>query len=84
MEPKPVLLRRRQEGDAFEWNGYRRKLRRWFINEKIPVQEREQAVIVEQAEKIRGIITSHGPCLSIEDEHGIMKARIYVQKMKIE
>lgn len=84
VEPKPILLRRRQEGDAFEWNGYRRKLRRWFINEKIPVQEREQAVIVEQAEKIRGIINRHGPCLSIEDEHGIMKARIYVQKMKIE
>ncbi|MCU0082451.1 tRNA lysidine(34) synthetase TilS [Streptococcus danieliae] len=84
VESKPVLLRRRQEGDAFEWNGYRRKLRRWFINEKIPVQEREQAVIVEQNEKIQGIVNSHGPCLSIENEHGIMKARIYVQKMKIE
>lgn len=84
VEEAPVLLRRRQEGDVFELNGHRRKLRRWFINEKVSVQEREQAVIVEQNEKIQGILNTHGPCLSIQNEHGIMKARIYVQKMEKE
>ncbi|MBF0805834.1 MULTISPECIES: tRNA lysidine(34) synthetase TilS [unclassified Streptococcus] len=81
VEAAPVLLRRRQEGDVFEWNGHQRKLRRWFINEKVPLQEREHAVIVEQNEKIQGILNTHGPCLSIQNEHGIMKARIYVQKI---
>ncbi|MBF8970775.1 tRNA lysidine(34) synthetase TilS [Streptococcus sp. NLN76] len=81
VEERPVLLRHRQEGDVFVWRGMRRKLRRWFINEKIPIQERDQAVLVLQDEKIQGILNTHGPCLSIQNEHGIMKARIYVQKM---
>ncbi len=52
----PILIRRRKEGDQLLVNGHHQKLRRWFINHKIPISLRQKALIIEQNHNILSVV----------------------------
>ncbi len=51
-----LILRHRQSGDYLIINGHRKKVRRLFIDLKIPAEKRKNAIIVEQFGKICSIL----------------------------
>jgi len=62
-------------------NGHHKKIRRYFIDNKYSLQERQQAIIVEQKGEIfaiAGIVTSD---LSKYLKHDIMKDILYIKKI---
>ena len=76
-----ILLRHRQDGDKILLNGHHKKIRRYFIDNKYSLQERKQAIIVEQKGEIfaiAGIVTSD---LSKYLKHDIMKDILYIKKI---
>ncbi|HFU4006790.1 TPA: tRNA lysidine(34) synthetase TilS, partial [Streptococcus suis] len=77
----PIRLRGRQTGDTILINGVNKKLRRWFIDNKIPQQIRQEAVIIEQAGEIYGIANLASSDLSKSIKNDIIKATLYI-KMK--
>lgn len=76
-----ILLRQRQAGDRLFINGLHKKLRRWFIDEKIPQKARKEAIVVEQEGKIYGIANLVSSDLSKSAKNDIIKAILYI-KMK--
>lgn len=77
----PILVRGRQAGDTIRINGVTKKLRRWFIDNKIPQKVRQEAVVIEQAGKIYGIANLASSDLSKSIKNDIIKATLYI-KMK--
>lgn len=77
----PILVRGRQAGDTIRINGVTKKLRRWFIDNKIPQKVRQEAVVIEQAGKIYGIVNLASSDLSKSIKNDIIKATLYI-KMK--
>ncbi|HFI0119656.1 TPA: tRNA lysidine(34) synthetase TilS [Streptococcus suis] len=77
----PIRLRGRQAGDTILINGVNKKLRRWFIDNKIPQQIRQEAIIIEQAGEIYGIANLASSDLSKSIKNDIIKATLYI-KMK--
>ncbi|HFI0353399.1 TPA: tRNA lysidine(34) synthetase TilS [Streptococcus suis] len=77
----PILVRGRQAGDTIRINGVTKKLRRWFIDNKIPQKVRQEAIIIEQAGKIYGIANLASSDLSKSIKNDIIKATLYI-KMK--
>ncbi|HFU4217753.1 TPA: tRNA lysidine(34) synthetase TilS [Streptococcus suis] len=77
----PILVRGRQAGDTIQINGVTKKLRRWFIDNKIPQKVRQEAVVIEQAGKIYGIVNLASSDLSKSIKNDIIKATLYI-KMK--
>ncbi|MCK4024711.1 tRNA lysidine(34) synthetase TilS [Streptococcus iners] len=77
----PILVRGRQAGDTIRINGVTKKLRRWFIDNKIPQKVRQEAIIIEQAGKIYGIVNLASSDLSKSIKNDIIKATLYI-KMK--
>ncbi|MBF0840088.1 tRNA lysidine(34) synthetase TilS, partial [Staphylococcus lentus] len=52
---QPIILRRRKAGDSILLHSVNKKVRRYFIDQKIPQILRDEAVVIEQAGKIYGI-----------------------------
>ncbi|MCK3905825.1 tRNA lysidine(34) synthetase TilS [Streptococcus suis] len=77
----PIRLRGRQAGDTILINGVNKKVRRWFIDNKIPQQVRREAIIIEQAGEIYGIANLASSDLSKSIKNDIIKATLYI-KMK--
>ncbi|HEM3696438.1 TPA: tRNA lysidine(34) synthetase TilS [Streptococcus suis] len=77
----PIRLRGRQAGDTILINGVNKKVRRWFIDNKIPQQIRQEAIIIEQAGEIYGIANLASSDLSKSIKNDIIKATLYI-KMK--
>ncbi|HEM4051834.1 TPA: tRNA lysidine(34) synthetase TilS [Streptococcus suis] len=77
----PIIVRGRQAGDTIRINGVTKKLRRWFIDNKIPQKVRQEAVVIEQAGKIYGIANLASSDLSKSIKNDIIKATLYI-KMK--
>lgn len=76
-----VLLRHRKEQDEIILNQHHKKLRRYFINQKIPIDQRKNAIIIEQNGKIlaiAGIVTSD---LSKSQKNDIMYNKLYIQNL---
>lgn len=78
---EPITLRGRQEGDTILSNGVHKKLRRWFIDQKVPQKSRQKAIIIEQAGEIYGIANLASSDLSKSLKNGIIKTTLYI-KMK--
>lgn len=76
----PILLRTRQAGDTILINGVNKKLRRWFIDHKIPQKVRQEAIVIEQAGKIYGIAKHASSDLSKSLKNDIIKATLYIKK----
>ena len=77
----PILIRGRKEGDHLLVNGHHQKLRRWFINHKIPISLREKALIIEQNHNILSVVGLVTSDLSQPSKSGIMKDSLYIQKI---
>ena len=77
----PLLLRRRKIGDCLRLKGHYKKLRRLFIDQKIPFEEREKAIIVEQNQQILAIVNIAISDLSKELKSDIMSTVLYIQKL---
>ncbi|WP_061911146.1 tRNA lysidine(34) synthetase TilS [Streptococcus cristatus] len=77
----PLLLRRRKTGDCLRLKGHHKKLRRLFIDQKIPFEEREKAIIVEQNQQILAIVNIAISDLSKELKSDIMSTVLYIQKL---
>ena len=77
----PLLLRRRKTGDYLRLKGHHKKLRRLFIDQKIPFEEREKAIIVEQNQQILAIVNIAISDLSKELKSDIMGTVLYIQKL---
>ena len=76
-----VHIRCRKPGDVIILNGHRKKLRRLFIDLKIPIKKRKTTPIIEQFGEIvsiSGIATSD---LSKKTKNDIMNTVIYIEKI---
>lgn len=77
---RPVCLRTRQAGDTLLLNGHHKKVRRYFIDQKIPQEVRNRAILIEQADQLYGIAQMVTSDLSKFHKHGIMEATLYIKK----
>ena len=78
---KSIRLRYRKPGDKLFIRGIHKKLRRFFIDEKISKDQRKDAIIIEQNKKILGVANLVTSDLSKSLKNDIMKAKLYI-KMK--
>lgn len=78
---QPIILRRRKAGDSILLHSVNKKVRRYFIDQKIPQILRDEAVVIEQAGKIYGIANMVASDLSKSIKNDIIKATLYI-KMK--
>ena len=62
-------------------NGHHRKISRLLINQKIPLDQRNNLVVLEQNKQILAIPEIAISDLSKELKNGIMKDTIYIQKI---
>ena len=77
-----LILRHRQPGDYLIKNGHRKKIRRLFIELKIPAEERKNAIIVEQCGEICSILGIESSDLSIKMKNDIMNTVLYIEKIR--
>ena len=78
----PILLRQRQVGDSIDFGTFSKKLRRLFIDEKIPIQERTDAIIGEQDKKIIFVLVDGKTYLRKPSKHDIMEGKLYIEKIR--
>ena len=76
-----LILRHRHPGDYLIKNGHRKKLRRLFIDLKIPKERREKAIIIEQFGKICSVLGIEISDLSKKMKNDIMNTVLYIEKI---
>ena len=76
-----LILRHRQPGDYLIIDGHRKKLRRLFIDLKIPKEKREKAIIIEQFGKICSVLGIEISDLSKKMKNDIMNTVLYIEKI---
>jgi len=76
-----LILRHRQPGDYLIKKGHRKKLRRLFIDLKIPKEKREKAIIIEQFGKICSVLGIEISDLSKKMKNDIMNTVLYIEKI---
>ncbi|MBM7641867.1 tRNA lysidine(34) synthetase TilS [Streptococcus loxodontisalivarius] len=75
-----IKLRHRQPGDKISLGEGHKKLRRLFIDEKIPLSERSKAVVAEQDGEIIFVLANGRTYLRKGAKNDIMRAKLYIQK----
>ena len=76
-----LILRHRKPGDYLIKNGHRKKLRRLFIDLKIPTKKRENVIIIEQFGQICSVLEIEISDLSIKMKNDIMNTVLYIEKI---
>ena len=76
-----VHIRYRKPGDVLLINGHRKKLRRLFIDLKIPIEKRETTPIIEQFGEIVSILGIAISDLSKNTKNDIMNTVLYIEKI---
>ena len=76
-----LILRHRQSGDYLIIDGHRKKIRRLFIDLKIPAEKREKAIIIEQFGKICSVLGIEISDLSKKMKNDIMNTVLYIEKI---
>ena len=77
----PVYVRPRRDGDRILINGHHKKVSRLLINKKIPLDQRNNLVVLEQDKQILAIPEIAISDLSKELKNDIMRDTIYIQKI---
>lgn len=77
----PVYVRPRRDGDRILINGHHKKVSRLLINQKIPLNQRNNLVVLEQDKQILAIPEIAISDLSKELKNDIMRDTIYIQKI---
>ncbi|HEO4657187.1 TPA: tRNA lysidine(34) synthetase TilS [Streptococcus agalactiae] len=81
-DTSPIILRRRKEGDRIFLGNHTKKIRRLFIDEKITLKDREEAVIGEQNKELIFVIVAGRTYLRKPSEHDIMKGKLYIENLE--
>ena len=76
-----MILRHRRLGDYLIKNGHRKKLRRLFIDLKVPIEKRGNAIIIEQFGEIYSILGIETSDLSKKTKNDIMNTILYIEKI---
>ena len=76
---QPIRLRYRKAGDTILLNGIQKKLRRYFIDQKVPAKKRQEAIIIEQHKTILGVANQVTSDLSKSVKNDIMKTKLYIK-----
>ena len=76
-----IHIRHRKPGDVLIQNGHRKKLRRLFIDLKIPMENRKSALIIEQFGEIVSILGIATSNLSKNTKNDIMNTVLYIEKI---
>ena len=76
-----LILRHRHSGDYLIKNGHRKKLRRLFIDLKIPIEKREKVIIIEQSDQICSVLGIETSDLSKKMKNDIMNTVLYIEKI---
>ena len=76
-----IYIRHRKPGDVLTQNGHRKKLRRLFIDLKIPMEKRKSALIIEQFGEIVSILGIATSNLSKNTKNDIMNTVLYIEKI---
>ena len=76
-----IRIRDRKPGDVIRLNGHRKKLRRLFIDLKIPIEKRKTAPIIEQFGEIVSILGIATSDLSKNTKNDIMNTVLYIEKI---
>lgn len=76
-----VHIRYRKPGDVLLINGHRKKLRRLFIDLRIPIEKRETTPIIEQFGEIVSILGIAISDLSKNTKNDIMNTVLYIEKI---
>ncbi|MCH4167862.1 MAG: tRNA lysidine(34) synthetase TilS [Streptococcaceae bacterium] len=75
---EPITIRSRKAGDRLQLSAnLSKKLRRLLIDDKIPIDEREKSIILEQNDKIIAVLTKNKTYLSISSETDTIKNNLY-------
>ncbi|WP_244295450.1 tRNA lysidine(34) synthetase TilS [Streptococcus halichoeri] len=77
-----VTIRRRQAGDSINFGTFTKKLRRLFIDNKIPQKARERAIIGEQNGQVIFILVNGETYLRKAANHDIMLGKLYIAKIE--
>lgn len=78
----PITLRHRKKGDKINFGSFSKKLRRLFIDEKFSLKERSEAVIGEQEGQVIFVLVAGKTYLRNTPKDGIMRAKLYVEKLR--
>jgi len=76
-----IVLRHREIGDYLIKNGHRKKLRRLFIDLKIPLEKRENVIVIEQFGQICSVLGIEFSDLSKKTKNDIMSTVLYIEKI---
>ena len=76
-----IRIRGRKPGDVIRLNGHRKKLRRLFIDLKIPIEKRKTTPIIEQFGEIVSILGIATSDLSKNTKNDIMNTVLYIEKI---
>ena len=76
-----IRIRGRKPSDVLRLNGHRKKLRRLFIDLKIPIEKRKTAPIIEQFGEIVSILGIAISDLSKNTKNDIMNTVLYIEKI---
>lgn len=77
----PIILRHRKAGDSIFFGTFSKKIRRLFIDDKLSISERENAIIGEQDGHIIFIKTKNKTYLRKYLENDTIMARLYIEKI---
>lgn len=75
----PIFLRNRQAGDHILVNGINKRVRRYLIDQKIGELDRQQAIFIQQADKLYGIFNIVTSDLSKSLKHGTIKSILSIK-----
>ncbi|HEK9321672.1 TPA: tRNA lysidine(34) synthetase TilS, partial [Streptococcus equi subsp. equi] len=78
----PVTLRHRQAGDRLFLGEFSKKLRRLFIDGKFTSEQRQNAIVGEQAGVIIFVLVGDETYLRKASKHDIMLAKLYIDKLE--
>ncbi len=76
----PITIRHRQKGDKIDFGTHHKKLRRLFIDNKIPDKERQKAIIGEQDGQIIFLYVSGRLYLKKNPENAILYGTVVIYK----
>lgn len=76
----PIMIRHRQKGDKIDFGSHHKKLRRLFIDNKIPDEERQKAIIGEQDGQIIFLYVSGRLYLKKNPENAILYGTVVIYK----
>ena len=76
----PILIRHRHKGDMIDLGTHHKKIRRLFIDNKIPYKERQKAIIGEQDGQIIFLYVSGRLYLKKKPENAILYGTVVIYK----